>query len=122
MGHLFISHARSDRSQIEQLLETLEKNSGRHLWIDVQDISAGELWRTSIVAAIKAADAFIIVLSRTSVDSDHVRTELDIAHELKIKIIPVLIDEVDIPDEMIYPLAGRQNIDLTKRDTLNSGY
>jgi hypothetical protein len=49
-----------------------------------------------------------------------VRIELDIAADLKKPIVPMVIEQADIPDTMRHPLAGKQWLDLSVNPA--SGY
>jgi hypothetical protein len=113
MGHVFICYSRKDLTTVKQLVSELEKN-GRTAWIDLEGIKSGELWPPQIVTAIKTCDAFLLVLSPNSATSDNVYRELNLAMQEKRRIVPVLIKPVPIPDQMQYPLAGVQRVDLSK--------
>jgi len=110
---IFFSYSRKDTNQIEQLNDVLE-SANHEVWVDTQDIRAGAQWQTSIVQAIVESDFFIIALSQNSIKSDNVRRELVIAVNNKKKIIPVCIEEVELPYEMQYQLAGLQRINFYK--------
>ena len=112
MGHLFISYSRLDRSKIDQLADRLG-HANYDCWIDQEDMRSGDLWRDQIVKAIKNCDLFILALSPNSVQSRDVRKELDLAEDNKKRVLPVIIQPVEIPSVMAYQLAGIQYIDLT---------
>lgn len=113
MAKIFFSYSRKDTNQIEQLNDVLE-SANHEVWVDTQDIRAGAQWQTSIVQAIVESDFFLIALSQNSIKSDNVRRELVIAVNNKKKIIPVCIEEVELPYEMQYQLAGLQRINFYK--------
>ena len=113
MAKIFISYSRRDTDEIDHLIGMLE--SAKHdVWVDTQDIRAGSQWQTSIVQAIVESDFFIIALSKNSAKSDNVRRELVIAVNQKKGIIPVCIQDVELPPEMQYQLAGIQRINFHK--------
>jgi hypothetical protein len=73
--------------------------------------SSAFLWRKQIVEGIDTAEAFILNLSPDSAASDNVLKELNLAEEaLEPFILPVMLKEMKIPDEMRYQLAGKQFI------------
>jgi hypothetical protein len=79
--------------------------------LDREDIKAGKQWRKQIVEGIDTADAFILHLSPNSGASDNVLKELNLAEEaLDPFILPIMLTEMKIPDEMRYQLAGTQFI------------
>ncbi len=77
-------------------------------WIDENDILPGQDWQEEIPAAIRKSDVVIVFLSRKSVDKEgylqrEIRDALSIAEEKPegaIFIIPVKIEEVDVPKRL----------------------
>lgn len=112
MGHVFISYSRDNQTLINKLVQLLSVNNVS-VWIDHSDIPGGVKWRRQIVDAIETADAVLLALSPSSVKSDNVRKELDVAEDLKKPVLPVLVEATPIPKDMAYQLAGLQVIDLT---------
>lgn len=110
MGSVFISYSRRDKEVVETIVRQLEA-AGIEVWLDREDIKAGKQWRKQIVEGIDTADAFVLNLSPTSAASDNVLKELNLAEEaLDPFIVPVMLTEMKIPDEMRYQLAGTQFI------------
>ncbi len=113
MAKVFISYSRRDIRTADLVVERLEA-SGHDVWIDREGIDGGAHWRESIVAAIKGADAFVLMLTAASVQSDNVRRELDIAQDAAARLLPVQFGPADIPDTLSYQLAGIQIIDMSQ--------
>jgi len=113
MGHIFISYSRRDSQFVDTLRSRLE-SSGIPVWVDRADIQGGSKWRSEIVKAIEEADAFVIVLSRHSIQSDNVRKELDVAEGFKARVIPLELEPVPIPPDFQYQLAGLQRIEFSR--------
>ena len=90
------------------------------VWIDRDEITGGELWRAQIVEAIENCDTFILIISSSSVKSKYVLQELNIADSEGKRIIPAMIEPVEIPKEMKLQLAGLQMIDLSQEDGWNT--
>jgi hypothetical protein len=111
MGQIFVSYSRKDKSFVDQLARDLQQ-SGVDIWIDRKGIEGGERWRATIVDAIRACDAFLIVLSPQSVASDNVAKELALGDRHRRRIIPVLYQSCEIPPQMEYQLAELQHIDF----------
>src|SRR6185369_3074554 len=88
------------------------QQAGLNIWIDRQEIQAGKLWRTQIVQAIDTCDAFVLMLSAAAAASENVRKEVDLAEDSGSRIFIVNLDQVRIPTDMRYQLAGLQFIDL----------
>ncbi len=114
MGEIFISYSRKDSDFVDTLIGKLEEREF-DVWLDREDIGGGAAWRAEISRAIRECDAFVVVLSTHSVDSINVTKELALADQHKRRIIPILIEDCEIPDEMHYQLAGLQMIHFTQR-------
>lgn len=108
---VFISYSRRDTPTVDRLANELERR-GFRVWIDRTGLVGGADWTTEIVAAIREADAFVVVLSRWSIKSDDVANELHLAGERNLPVFPVLLETVEIPESLAYHLAGRQRYDL----------
>jgi hypothetical protein len=108
MGRVFISYSRRDIETVESIVSQLEA-AGIEVWLDREAIMPGKQWRKQIVEGIDTAEAFILNLSPNSAASDNVLKELNLAEEaLEPFILPVMLSEMKIPDEMRYQLAGTQ--------------
>jgi hypothetical protein len=84
---------------------------GFNVWLDRKDIKGGDLWREEIVEAVDVAYAFVLMLSPSSVASDNVRKELDLAEGANAKLVPILLSRVSLPARLRYQLAGIQWIE-----------
>lgn len=110
MSWIFVSYSRQDKQAVARLAAVMRKD-GHHVSMD-DAIHGGAFWREKLAEAIQAAEIFVIVLSRHSIDSGEVRIELELAADDKKPIIPVLVERVDIPTRMKHALAGKNRIDL----------
>lgn len=110
MAQVFISYSRRDIDVVEGIVAQLEA-AGIEVWLDREDIKPGKQWRKQIVEGIDTAEAFVLNLSPNSAASDNVLKELNLAEEaLDPFVLPVMLNEMKIPDEMRYQLAGTQFI------------
>lgn len=110
MGQVFISYSRRDVDVVEDIVTQLEA-AGIKVWLDREAIKPGQQWRKQIVEAIDTAEAFVLNLSPNSGASDNVLKELNLAEEaLEPFILPIMLTDMKIPDEMRYQLAGNQFI------------
>lgn len=105
---VFISYARSDKYFVENLSQKL-KSKGVKFWYDAK-IEAGNHWDITIEEKIESAKKLILVLSKTSVASQNVMDEVNFALTKDKKIIPIVIDQCDVPMRV----ARFQQIDFTK--------
>ena len=98
---VFISHAGEDKTFVREFSTRL-KEKGVDVWFDEWEILPGDKLIGKIFEeGIGHCDAFIIVLSKTSVGKPWVVEELDAALVRRInqgiKIIPVRIDKCEVP-------------------------
>lgn len=110
MRHIFVSYSRIDSEVVEPIVARLEQD-GFHVWIDREEIKAGELWHEAIVQAVDNAYAFVLMLSPGSTASDNVRKEVDLAEDASKELVPVLLAPVELPANLRYQLAGIQWIE-----------
>lgn len=115
MSKLFVSYAHADSDIVTAVSRELQE-AGHEVWIDKYGIQGGTLWGAEIAKAIIACDVLLLFLSPKAVASDYVRREVDIAFHEKRKILPVMLEKVEIPVELDYQLAGLQYIDYQAPD------
>ena len=133
-GSVFISYRRADSAATGRLYDDLAALLGRdRVFIDVGSVGVGEDWGTAIDAQLAAAAAVIVVIGKDWIAPgwgadpgnpgesaelpDFVRGEIATALRRKIRVIPVLLDEAEMPapgqlPPDLQPLARRQAITL----------
>ena len=99
----FISHASEDKPRFVESFATLLREFGVDAWLDKWEMQPGDSLVDRIFEeGIKSTDAFVVVLSQNSVDKPWVREELNAGVVKRIsgkcKVIPVVIDECDVPE------------------------
>ncbi len=97
----FISYSHGDRRYAEQLTSALSER-GIRVWIDTLEIRPGDSLVTKIFEeGLRDCQLFLVLLSKSSVRSEWVRHELDIALINRLKhvtrVIPLLVEQCDIP-------------------------
>jgi TIR domain/SIR2-like domain len=99
-GDVFISYAREDRDVVQQIVATLEAED-IGVWVDDQELQAGENWQRTIDRNIGSASLFVPVLSRNTknIAEGYFRREWNRAAERAerfrpdvVFILPVVID------------------------------
>jgi hypothetical protein len=108
---IFVSYSHRDNTFADQLRADLQ-GAGFKVWIDREDIPAGDTWTGSIADAIEQCEAFIVILSPSSVASDNVVKEVILASDLKKRIFPVYAAQCEPSRDLRYPLSGRQYVNL----------
>ena len=112
---VFISYSRENQQEVIKLVEYL-REQGVAVWMDESDIHGATMWTKEIVEAIRASSVFILAISRHSTGSKNVFKELALASEREKIILPIYLEQCDIPETMEYQLAGIQNIALYTLD------
>jgi hypothetical protein len=105
--HVFISYASQDAAVADGIVKALERH-GLKCWIAPRDVKAGALYADSIVRAISAAKAFVLVLSESAIASSHVGKEVERASSKKRPIIALRIDAAPLTPALEYFLSESQ--------------
>ena len=105
---LFVSYSRADTEYVSKLVKSLRK-VGFDVWFD-KNIRTGDEWDDVIEQEIKNSDAMVLILSKSSVNSNNVKDEMSYAMQLNKGIHPVKIEECDVPMR----LARKQYTDFTQ--------
>ena len=107
MTKVFISYAHNDLQRIRQIVREL-KRANLDIWMDTRNLQGGDLWTAEIAEAISACNVFLLFMSESSMKSDDVRREVQLAYEKKKKIVILRLEEVKIPRNLQFQLAGIQ--------------
>jgi len=97
MTQVFISHAEADHHVREKVRYSL-MCQGLTVWINRTDITTGTDFQAEINRGIEETDNVVWLMSSASLASAYCREELEYALLLKKRIIPLLIDAIDIED------------------------
>ena len=93
---IFFSYSRDDSQFVLELAGEL-RNAGAPIWLDQLDISPGNHWDSTIEEALQKSGVLLVVLSKTSVESNNVMDEVSFALEEQKKVVPVLKEQCEIP-------------------------
>ncbi len=94
MADIFVSYSRKDIAFARILHQELNARD-LETWIDWQDIPPSADWLAEVYEAIEAADAFVFLVSPTSVDSEVCSSEVAHAIAHHKRLIPIVLDNVD---------------------------
>jgi hypothetical protein len=95
-ARIFISYARADAAVAGRIHEELTR-LGLATWLDTADISPGESFVTKIDQGLSEASYVLSLLSGWSVRSEWVTREWSVAIARKTTVVPVLLDDVEVP-------------------------
>ena len=110
----FICHSSKDAAIAQRIVEKLESN-GISCWIAPRNIPPGLTYSASIINGIKNAAFFIFIFTKSSNESDAVINEIENASALKIRIIPLKMDDLAYSDSLEYYLRSKQAINAFNR-------
>lgn len=108
---IFISHSSRDRDWAYRLINDLEKR-GVACWISSRDIEPGADYQKSIVDALEAAPAMVLLFSDHANNSKEIPREMAIASVKSKPMIPVRIEDVVPRNALEYSLTNAQFLDL----------
>lgn len=103
---VFISYSSADERTAMEILKTLEAQR-LSCWLAPREILTG-WWPRQIVSAIGNCRLMLLVLSKASSESPHVRREVILAADAQKPILPFQIDDAVVGDDLKYYLAGLQ--------------
>ena len=92
----FISYSRSDERFVKKLEDQLQIH-GIKTWRDTKNIPGGASWDSEIEKAMRRCHFVLFVTSKASIASQNVADEIGFAREIEKTIIPILIEDVNLP-------------------------
>jgi TolB-like protein/Tfp pilus assembly protein PilF len=95
---LFVCYSHEDGDTVYADMESL-RQQGVNLWYD-EGISAGLSWRGAIANAISGANQLLFFISKNSLQSKHCLREVHYAIDQDLEIIPIYLEECDLPPEL----------------------
>ena len=108
--YIFVSYSHVDTDKVVPIISKLKQRMCR-VWYD-EGLFPGESWNDSIADHLKNCEVFLIFISESSVKSKYVFTELNYALSKDKKIIPIKLDNVDMPSGIEMMLSAIQILDI----------
>jgi TolB-like protein/Tfp pilus assembly protein PilF len=112
---IFLSYASQDAAVANTVVAVLE-NQGIRCWIAPRDVTPGEFYAGSIVHAIDAAKALVLILSANAAISPHVVREVERAASKRHPVISLRLDQAPLPADLEYFLNTSQWLDASGSD------
>ncbi len=100
MGTIFLSYARADGQGLTTRLRAELERAGFKIWRDIEDMQGGQAWKEQLRAALRTADAVVVLLTPAAVASKYVEWEWENAITLEKRVIPLLMVPCDVPGEL----------------------
>src|SRR6202045_2485793 len=113
---VFLSYASQDAAVANTVVAVLE-SEGIGCWIAPRDVTPGEFYAGSIVHAIDAAKAIVLILSGNAASSPHVVREVERAASKRHPVISLRLDQTPLPADLEYFLNTSQWLDASGGDT-----
>ncbi len=111
---IFVSYAHQDADFANRLIADLDAN-GHACWIDTSDIKGGDEWIITIAEGISDSYAFVVIVTRTALESRWVRDEILWARTENKPIIPLIWENV-LRDKRFFLLNSYQGVTLFDSD------
>ena len=90
MGHIFISYSHKDTGYAKKLVSALQKE-GFDPWVD-ERLDYGSQWPLELQENLDTCEAFIVLMSPSSLASEWVQSELSRAKRKNKRIFPLLLE------------------------------
>jgi tetratricopeptide (TPR) repeat protein len=118
---VYIAHTQADEAIAKQFRETLEICFGSDLSISKFALESGTSYYRAITNAITEANWFFLLLTKSAVSCEWVKTELDLAtihsiESLGFKFVVVKFENVKLPKEIEISLTNRLTVNLSNVD------
>jgi hypothetical protein len=110
MAKIFISYSRVDEPFARELAAALTA-MGADVWIDVEDIPAGQKWSSAIQQGLDVCDALLVVISPEAMASTNVEDEWQYFLDQKRPVFPILYR----PAKIHFQLSRIQYIDFSRQ-------
>jgi hypothetical protein len=108
---IFISHASEDKRRARMIAGILRRQ-GWEPWIDESSIVGGSSWAASIQQALKASSVVVLLITANSVAKEWVLDEVVSARNLRVPIVPAVLEDVRLPDELRFMLQRTQFVNI----------
>ena len=96
LPNVFLSYAPADLSRAERLASDLRRHSVK-VWLDDDHLRAWEDRDPAVRTAIRATDAFLLLVSPESARSEIIGRELDFAIQHKKPLLPLQFEDATLP-------------------------
>lgn len=100
---VFISHSWRDKTTVDQLARDL--GSMAEVWQDIEQLKPGDQIQPTIDAALAEMDLVVLLWSEHAAKSNGVAEEIQTSRQLEKTIIPCLLDDTPLRDDLKGTLA-----------------
>ncbi len=98
---VFISYSHKDEKIVNKLAAHLVKHNA-NVWVDTWELNVGDSIITNVQEAIDGSSALLVMLSKSSVESEWCKKELTAGlmkelEEKRVVVLPVLLEDCQVP-------------------------
>jgi hypothetical protein len=93
---------------------------GWDTWLDESDIRGGSSWAASIQQALRNCSVVVLLVTARSVSKEWVLDEIAAARNLRVPIIPAVLEHIRLPDELQFMLQRTQFVDVSALTSTSS--
>jgi len=98
---IFISYSHNDKNFVDQLAANLVMHKAR-VWVDRWELNVGDSILDKVQDALQGSSALIIVISKSSMDSNWCKKELSSGllrelEEKRVVVLPALLEDAEMP-------------------------
>ena len=101
---VFISYSSNDKLIADAVCHSLEENKIT-CWMAPREVLPGEGYAHQIIQAIRNCSLVVLVFSSNANQSEHVSNEVDRAFNYKKPIIPFVVEETGVSEDLDYYLS-----------------
>lgn len=109
MKEVFISYESSNQKEADNLVAALE-DKGHYCWIATRNVPKGDPYDDHIPKAIAECSLVVMLFSEASLNSLHVKKELRIAIKHGKKVIPFMLEDVELREAFEYHIESNNRI------------
>lgn len=106
--YIFISYAHNDSRIVFKEVERFQ-NEGYNIWYD-KGLTPGNNWDDEIAHALINSSLVVVFISKNSVSSENVKKEIALASNENINIVPIYLEETQLPTGLKYHLIRTEAI------------
>ena len=106
--YIFISYSHMDFKLTYPEIERYH-NKGYNIWYD-EGIAPGNEWLEEIAEALLGCSLLVVFISKNSISSRNIKNEVNLALNEDIPILPIYLEEVELPAELKLKLSSSKSI------------
>ena len=108
---VFVSHSSANHRIVKKVCAALEEG-GIPYWVSTRDIDGGTNWAAEIMDGIRESRVVVMIFSKESNSSEHVKREIKLATDQKIPLVLFRTDEEALSPELEYFLSTPQVVSI----------